>query len=66
MAQRGSGRRQAPAYSADAMALIDLAKSKGLSLYVDHMMVFNAWTKIAKETVQSGDANIVKTGNTVA
>jgi predicted dehydrogenase len=40
--------------SADAMALIDLAKSKGLSLYVDHMMVFNAWNKIAKATVAAG------------
>ncbi|MBR4519047.1 MAG: Gfo/Idh/MocA family oxidoreductase [Victivallales bacterium] len=40
--------------SADAQKLIDLAKTKGLSLYVDHMMVFNAWNQLAKTTVQGG------------
>jgi len=40
--------------SADAQGLVALAKAKGLSLYVDHMMVYNAWNRLAAETVAAG------------
>ena len=40
--------------SADAAALVKLAKEKGLSLGVDHMMVYNAWNVKAESLVKSG------------
>lgn len=43
----------------DVMALIRLARSKNLSLCVDHMMVHNRLNKSAKELVQSGKLGVV-------
>ncbi|NLG14585.1 MAG: Gfo/Idh/MocA family oxidoreductase [Lentisphaerae bacterium] len=39
---------------ADGEALVNYAKSKGLSLTVDHMMVYNAWNKMARDMVKGG------------
>ncbi len=39
----------------DAKAMNDLAKQKGLSLTVDHMMVHNAWNVKANEMVAGGE-----------
>ncbi|MBO7741341.1 MAG: Gfo/Idh/MocA family oxidoreductase, partial [Victivallales bacterium] len=40
--------------SDDARKLIALAKEKGLSLYVDHMMTGNAWNRLAQQLVADG------------
>ena len=51
---------------ADAKKMDKLAKSKGLSLTVDHMMVNNAWNIKAKEIVAKGAlgaVNILAGGN---
>ena len=39
---------------ADAQKMVDLAAKKGLSLSVDHMMVYNAYNALAKKYVSSG------------
>ena len=39
---------------ADARKMDCLAKARGLSLTVDHMMVNNAWTQLAKKIVDKG------------
>ena len=44
---------------ADAKAMDKLAKAKGLSLTVDHMMVNNAWNAKAKELVAKGKLGTV-------
>lgn len=41
--------------SKDAEMLVKLAKEKGLSLAVDHMMVYNAWNVKAEELVKKGE-----------
>ena len=41
--------------SADAKALVALAKEKGLSLGVDHMMVYNAWNVKAESMIKAGE-----------
>ena len=40
--------------SADALKLIKAAQKKGLSLAVDHMMIYNAWNQKAAAIVQKG------------
>ncbi len=44
---------------ADAQKMTDLAKAKGLSLSVDHMMVNNAWNVKAQEVAASGKLGTV-------
>ena len=44
---------------ADAKAMNRVAKAKGLSLTVDHMMVHNAWNAAAKAAVASGKLGTV-------
>ncbi len=44
---------------ADAEAMNKIAKEKGLSLTVDHMMVHNAWNVKAKEIAQNGDLGTI-------
>ena len=45
--------------SADAEEVIKVAAEKGLSLAVDHMMVYNAWNKEAAKVVQGGKLGTV-------
>ena len=45
--------------SADAEEVIRVAAEKGLSLAVDHMMVYNAWNKEAAKIVQGGKLGTV-------
>ena len=44
---------------ADAQAMVDCAKANNVSLTVDHMMVYNAWTIKAKEIVSKGELGAV-------
>ncbi|MCK4981894.1 MAG: Gfo/Idh/MocA family oxidoreductase, partial [Victivallaceae bacterium] len=43
----------------DAKKLVATAKETGLSLAVDHMMVYNSYNELAKETVASGKLGTV-------
>ena len=43
----------------DAQAMDDLAKAKNLSIAVDHMMINNAYNKLAKTVVDSGKLGTV-------
>ncbi len=44
---------------ADAIEMDKVAKAKGLSITVDHMMVNNAWNIKAKEIAQKGDLGTI-------
>lgn len=44
---------------ADAQAMDSVAKAKGLSLTVDHMMVHNAWNVKAQQVVEKGCLGVV-------
>ena len=45
--------------SADARGLLALAREKGLSLAVDHMMTHNAWNRAARDLVRGGTLGTV-------
>ncbi|MCR4572411.1 MAG: Gfo/Idh/MocA family oxidoreductase [Lentisphaeria bacterium] len=43
----------------DAKAMIKLAAAKGLSLTVDHMMVYNAYNQMARKYIEDGKIGLV-------
>jgi 1,5-anhydro-D-fructose reductase (1,5-anhydro-D-mannitol-forming) len=44
---------------ADAKTLVAIAKETGMSLAVDHMMVYNSYNQLAKDTVAAGKLGVV-------